>query len=133
MKPYSILNAMAPTEFLKPETFRTGSDREAYGHEQHAKGVLISLQAESVSISCSGTWGAHEGNGVTTSCEGIGYHANTADLLRGFLDGPAPVRVYRWDGPAEGTEIKPRTCPRCGKTVAAWIDGGDCPKRTARV
>jgi len=30
-----------------------------------------------------------------TSYEKIGYHANTADLLRGFIDSAVPIKVYR--------------------------------------
>jgi len=129
---YRELNVLPPAAFLEPADFATSYDHQPdYAARQHALGVLTSLQAVSVSISCSGTWGATLSNGVVTSSEGIGYHAHTADLLRGFLDGPAPVIVHRWDGPAGGTVIKPRTCPKCGKAVAPGIqvfNGEDCPQ-----
>jgi hypothetical protein len=49
----------------------------------------------------------HDTKGVTSSNEGIGYRSNTADLLRGFLDGPVPMIVHRLDD--IDTDIKPRS------------------------
>jgi hypothetical protein len=50
----------------------------------------------SVSISVTGTWGATGKDGsTTTSYERIGYHSCTAPLMRGFLDGPAEIVVFR--------------------------------------
>ena len=112
MTDYKILIALPPEAYVKPDDFVTEYDHDGVlsGHaaEQYAKGLKVSQHAVTVDISVGGTWGAKLDRGVTTSCEGIGYHANTADLLRGFLDGPAPVVVWRLDvdGP---TEIKPRT------------------------
>lgn len=115
---YATLNAMPAEAFLKPENFVTPYDaanqaREGYGDKQYAEGLRVSREAVCVFINASGTWGATTkarpgcGQGSLQAYEGIGYHANTADLLRGFLAGPAPVIVYRKDGTRK--EIKPRT------------------------
>lgn len=108
---YAELNALPPEAFLDPSRFVTSYDTAGHGAEQYAKGLKISRESESVNISASGTWGNRPlgGGGVGCSCEGIGYHANTADLLRGFLAGPAPVIVHRWGGPDGGTVIKERS------------------------
>lgn len=106
---YDELNALPPEAFLDPDRFATGYDDPAYGKQQYAAGLKISQESESVHITAYGTWGAKDldGNGSAISCEGIGYHKNTADLLRGFLDGPAPLIVHRLGGVSK--EIKPRT------------------------
>lgn len=105
---YDTLNAMAPETFLKPENFVTTWDRADYGNEQFASGLKTSREAKTIYINASGTWGADMLSGAALSAyEGIGYHANTADLLRGFLAGPAPIVVYRRS--RSRTEIKGRT------------------------
>jgi hypothetical protein len=123
-KPYSILTKLRPEAYLNPDNFVTTYDTINPGQaaEQYAKGLEISRSAVSVGIACTGTWTARMPSGVTTSSEGIGYHAHTASLLRGFLDGPAPLVVYRWDGHPGGTEIKP-AAP--GHEHTSWhADGG---------
>lgn len=100
---YRVLNALPAEAFLRPEDFVTGYDvhlrREGYDRKQYEKGLNYSRQAASVIISINCTWAANLRDGSSVaSYEGIGYHACTADLLRGFLDGPARVVVYRWTG-----------------------------------
>lgn len=102
MASYKVLNAMSAESFLNPELFVTEYDNLSSHIEQGTKekqyrtGLKVSREAKCVFISAYGTWGADLGNGTSLSApEGIGYHACTADLLKGFLDGPAPVKVYR--------------------------------------
>jgi len=97
------------------EDFATGYDgiRPEYAAEQYAKGLSLSREKGRIIITRWGTWSA-DGPGFcyTTSYEGIGYHAHTASLLRGFLDGPAPIDVERNDENGEWlpiTRIKERT------------------------
>ncbi|MEU1880331.1 hypothetical protein ABZ470_23745 [Streptosporangium sp. NPDC020072] len=107
---YETLNAMAPEEFLFPERFATRYDQEDdYAQQQYERGVRLSGEWDEIYIRHTGTWGARRGKQVSeafpdrephwssecTSYEGIGYHRSTADLLRGFLAGPAPVYVER--------------------------------------
>ena len=52
-----------------------------------------------MSISENGVWGAQLKDGShLSSYEVLGYHACTADLLRGLLDSGVPIRVYRRHG-----------------------------------
>lgn len=116
---YATLNALPAEAFLDPSRFVTDFDarnqaRDGYGDKQYAEGLKVSREAREVFISANGTWGADlkptlpgSLGASLTSYEGIGYHANTADLLRGFLAGPAPIKVYRRNG--ETKTIKPRT------------------------
>jgi len=115
---YSELEALPPEAFLDPDRFRTEHDDPDDADEQYQKGLETSRKSESVGIAEGGTWLAKTPTGgLVTTTEGIGYYPNTADLLRGFLDGPAPVIIYRRSDDGyplynEGTEIKPRTAPR---------------------
>lgn len=102
--------AMKPAiDYLGPENFRTdwdgnlGSSRR---EEKYREGLAWSAKAVRITIGINSVWGATlKDGGTLTSYEGIGYHSGTADLLRGFLDGPAEVVVYRHDG--SRTVIKP--------------------------
>ncbi|MEV0471019.1 hypothetical protein [Streptomyces prunicolor] len=106
MRPYSVLNALPAEDFLKPENFVTEFDARNpdYAEEQYRKGLELSEEYGRIVIRAGGTWAAEDGpvDPVTRartigaySYEGIGYHGNTAALLRGFLDGPAPIDVER--------------------------------------
>lgn len=106
---YTELNALAPEEFLNWEQFTTPFDNannHAYRKDQYQKGLEIGARSLYVSISCGSTWGASGKDGSSTSSYcGIGYHAGTADLLRGFLDSGVPIKVYRYDNLPEGVWI----------------------------
>lgn len=98
---YKEIERLTPEDFLRPELFVTQFDfqhKGKYDIEQYEKGKRQGEQAVVITISVSGTWGSSNKSGSSTSSyEGIGYHACTADLLRGFLESGAPIRVYRWD------------------------------------
>lgn len=111
---YAVLRALPAAAYLAWEDFGTHYDTINPGRagEQYAAGLKLSREAEEISVCCDGTWAALLLSGaVATSCEGIGYHAHTDSLLRGFLDGPAPVVVYRFESSdlPFRTEIKART------------------------
>ncbi|WP_328377067.1 hypothetical protein OHB13_11995 [Streptomyces sp. NBC_00440] len=108
-RPYIVLNSLPPEEFLKPENFATEFDaRNADAAErQYRYGLKLSTDYGRIIIRANSTWAAEDGpvDPITRartlgsySYEGIGYHAHTAALLRGFLDGPAPVDVERRQG-----------------------------------
>ena len=139
-RPYSVLNALDATAFLRPEDFRTEYDarQPEYAREQYGKGYKLASWAHCIYITCGSTWAASYVQGVVTSYEGIGYHACTADLLRGFLDGDAPIRVHRYGSDSKhGILIKPRAwsraCAHCGERVrwhgdefrGDWVDQRD--------
>lgn len=115
---YRTLNALPPEAFLDPSGFRTSYDDNpanvANGRAaaQYATGLQHATEYPRVGISASGTWFASDGpdGSHVTTYEGIGYHANTADLLRGLLAGTAEVVVYRHGyGVTSTTVIKART------------------------
>lgn len=115
-KGYEELNALPAEAFLHPENFDTQFD--AFGGEdgailQYETGLRYANEYEEVGISANGTWyaeqkiiGKYKG-GLMTSYEGIGYHANTAALLRGLLAGKARFVVRRYD--ADPVTIKEST------------------------
>lgn len=106
MKPYAILNRMPAEAFLNPDNFITGFDtkpisgstatRKIYAENQYQKGRDIGKSAIEAGVSASGTWWAKTKEGAfISSHEGIGYHANTADLWRGFLDSECRIVIHR--------------------------------------
>ena len=115
---YKTLNLLPAETFLDPSKFVTDFDsrpidgsiekRQANAKAQYAKGIETGKAAKTIFIGADGTWGATMKDGSSlTSYEGIGYHANTADLLKGFLDSGAEVVVYRYPERTR-TVIKPR-------------------------
>lgn len=93
------------TAFLNPELFVTPQDTPNRKEWQYAKGLETGKKASHISISYTGVWGALlKDGGDLSGYEKIGYHANTADLLRGFIDSGCEIHVYRFDRPA--TRIK---------------------------
>ena len=118
MKSYTELNAMPAEAFRNPQLFITEADKfpaniaRGYAKAQYRKGVETGTEWDTIIISAHTVWGAemNEGMKSLSSYEGIGYHACTADLLRGFLDSPARIVIYRYteNGISE-TEIKPCT------------------------
>lgn len=118
-RPYIILNGLPPEAFLKPEDFVTEYDDRApeRAEEQYREGLKLSAEYGRIIIRANSTWAAEDGplDPVTRthtlgaySYEGIGYHGHTASLLRGFLDGPAPIDVERREagGNVATTRIK---------------------------
>jgi hypothetical protein len=109
MKPYSVLNALPAESFRNPAQFVTDWDviNPDQAATQYAEGLETGRNAERICIGVNSVWSALLKSGASVhSHEGIGYHAHTASLLRGFLDSGAPVIVYRWtDGGITETRI----------------------------
>lgn len=81
-------------DFLMPMNFITGFDKP--GNKQYETGKKIADEATTIFISETGSWSAKMPDGSSVqSYERIGYHKDTADLLRGFLAGTAAVIVAR--------------------------------------
>lgn len=94
----SQLSAMPATAFLNPKNFKTLFDREGskYGQEQYAKGLAIGNDAKEVHISIRNVWSATtKTGGSIQSYETLGYHSETAELLRGFIDSGVTIVVWR--------------------------------------
>jgi len=82
------------------ETYRTPYDTQhektGYKTKQYQKGLEMARDCYVVYIARNGVWSSDNRDGSTTfSYEGIGYHACTADLLQGWLDGGVTIVDYR--------------------------------------
>lgn len=108
---YKTLNALPPETFLDPMKFATDYDTAEGSAANYAKGVDLGQKATTIHIESTGVWSASMmDRSSIQSYEGIGYHANTAALLKGFLDSGAKIVVSRWDGSGKVIkEGKPQT------------------------
>lgn len=113
-RPIYTPHPIEPSAYLVPERFRTHYDSEpsnaTFGAEMRARGLRISGDANQIIIAPDGKWSAKLRDGAyLVGLERIGEHACTADLLAGFLAGPAEIVVPRWsdDGHIVETVIKP--------------------------
>jgi hypothetical protein len=76
---------------------RTPFDTVHGADTQYAKGLEYAAKYPNVSIANNGVWSAQDDSGMNAifSYETIGLHANTRELVRGFLDGGATITDYR--------------------------------------
>ena len=93
------LEKLPPEAFLDPENFKTPLDTNQYGSEQCDKGLLIGSKSKAIHIGINNVWSAEYKNSYFQSYEKIGFHSNTSDLLRGFLESNTKIIVHR-----DGTE-----------------------------
>lgn len=99
--------AVDVTATIKPYNYITGADtwqenvRRDYCGQQYRKGLKMAQDGAAFFISMTGSWSAvvpstiGDGIGHVTAYERLGYHAGTADLIRGWLDGGAIIVDYR--------------------------------------
>ena len=107
-QPYNILNKLPAETFLDPTKFTTSYDTAEGGERAYNDAMAVGQRATTIHIESTGVWSASMKDGSSLqSYQGIGYHANTAALLKGFLDSGARIVVSRWDG--SGKEIKPES------------------------
>lgn len=102
-------------DFYYPERFATGFDTWK-GHDKFNDGIKIGKESYEIHIAINDVWSAvtkpkapfsHDTPGHMQSYEKLGYHANTADLLRGFIASGCKLVVHRWtEGKLVDTEIK---------------------------
>ncbi len=93
------LMTLQPQDFLNIENLRSAMDDlagTAYGQAQYMKGVAIGNAAKVVHISITNVWSVeyHNGNRMQAN-ETIGYHAHSAELMRGFIDSGVTIVVWR--------------------------------------
>ncbi len=95
------IQALSPDSFLNPQQFITEHDAkvESYGIQQERYGMTTGQASHTILIDRHGTWFAYKLNGgmITSGDERIGIHANTSDLLKGFLASPASIVVQRYE------------------------------------
>jgi hypothetical protein len=87
----------APENYLNPNLFSTVFDRPDRAKDQYAKGLELGKEWPRISIGVNGTWSGCRFGAAVDSYEKIGYHANTRELLQGFLDSGTQIFVYRWE------------------------------------
>ena len=96
---YYELEQLPAEAYLEWKNFKTSVDNLPCNikkaKEQYTKGLKIGREYDEITLSVRGIWGAHKENSSCQSYEGIGYHANTQWLLKGFLDSGCPIAVYR--------------------------------------
>jgi hypothetical protein len=108
------LLSLSPESYLNPSLFATDYDtmeymdrksndmtRAQYGKFQYEQGLKIGREALRFIVAANGTYSydMEKGGNMTHSfsTEVIGYHANTADFLRGVIDGgKCEIRVHRY-------------------------------------
>ena len=95
------LQALLPASFLNPQQFTTEHDTkvDGYAMQQECYGMTIGQASHTILINRYGTWFAYklDGGMIASGDERIGIHANTADLLKGFLASPASIVVQRYE------------------------------------
>ncbi len=106
MKQYSELEKLSVSDYLNPQNFVTDWD-SMHGAEKraakYAEGLRIGTESREIFINYKSVWGAKGLNGShTSSYEGIGYHAITSELLRGFLDSGKPIVIVRSAASSDG-------------------------------
>ena len=90
---------MHPIQYLIPDYFTTPFDslhvNNGYADKQYQKGLDLGHNARYITIVLNGAWSSMMLDAsLHTSCETIGLHACTADLLRGFIDSKATIMIY---------------------------------------
>jgi hypothetical protein len=96
---YTEIENLAAEAFLNPDNFVTAYDKMHDAEKRQAKynkGLEYSNTHARITINYKGVWSASNPGSLTSSCEGIGYHAITCELLLGFLDGTAQIIIMRW-------------------------------------
>lgn len=91
------LNDLPAEAFCEPDQFRTAFDTPGRSDERYQYGMKLGReQAREITIAINGAWGATmKTGGSLSAAERIGLHADTAALLRGFLDSGCALTVYR--------------------------------------
>lgn len=117
------LAALPADAYLNPATFRTARDTQAIAEEKYAEGLRRATEFHEVDISVDSVWSAcSRTDNIRASCqsyETIGYHAGTADLLRGFLAGTARIVVHRYQGDKLTRTVIKEASPRAIVLVKA--------------
>lgn len=106
MKQYSELEKLSVSDYLNPQNFVTDWDSMHDAEKRAAKyqeSLRIGQESRQLFINYNSVWHADGLNGShTSSYEGIGYHAVTSELLRGFLDSGKPIVIVRSVASSDG-------------------------------
>ena len=104
------INNLAPGDYLTPDLFKTEHDQkvDGFAKDQQLTGMEIGQNSHTILVTRDGDWHAFKHNGGMVSAnEIIGVHANTSDLLRGFLASSVSIVIQKMgDGKITYTCIK---------------------------
>jgi hypothetical protein len=114
--------------FIDPTNFTTSYDliKPKRNKEQYEAGLAIGRASHTIYINRHSSWASFALRNAshqlaTFSHERIGTHANTSELLRGFLDSPAAILVRReTEGLHRYTLIKQSAHPEALECVG-WL------------
>jgi hypothetical protein len=128
---YEELENLPPEAYLDPKNFVSDYDHievkskkhpnMTFAQEQYLKGLEYGKDFKIIHINPRSVWNAGAFNSedkipdhieynksVLCSSEGIGYHRDTSEVLRGFLDSGAKIVVHRYtEQGIKATVIKP--------------------------
>lgn len=105
-----MISKFLSDDFYRPDRFVTGFDTLERGAKQFNKGMEIGKQAYEINIAINDTWSARikrvkrlspsndeveYEESTLSSYEKLGYHANTCDLLKGFISSGCKLIVHR--------------------------------------
>lgn len=113
MPTYKELAALSAFAYLSTDNFRTMFDAQhvasgefGYAARQYKSGLEVGQKSTEIHIAVNSVWSARgKDGGHTSSYEGIGYHACTADLLRGFIDSGCKIIVHRDNDDGHGQTV----------------------------
>lgn len=89
---------MAPNDYLTPANFVTRYDNASCAKKQEQYAADLGARSHTILIDSEGAWFAYLLNGgMVAGAEIIGRHANTADLLKGFLSSGASLVVKTFE------------------------------------
>jgi len=101
----STIQPQDVTATIKADDYVTAFDgpaNEAYRAKRHAEGLELARKGAIIYISATGSWSARipslfgmGGYAHLQAYERLGYHAGTAALIQGWLDGGATIMDYR--------------------------------------
>ena len=108
MASYTELNNRPASAFLDASAFRTGWDTDAErAKEAYRKASEEMKGYKAFHVGAGGVWCADCKDGsFLSSCEGIGYHAYTAELLQAALDADCEFYVYRYAATGSCATVK---------------------------
>lgn len=100
MPSYTELNALPAEAYLDANNFWSDFEGRAGridpDSRDYQRGLAQGRKSTEVGICANGTWYARgKDSSSTTSYEGIGYHAGTANFWAGVLDSGCAVYVHR--------------------------------------
>jgi hypothetical protein len=90
LKPFAFKNS-SPFKTIFDQTDLQDMTKEDYAEQQYEKGLALGSESGLVTIHENSTYTTEKG----TSSEILGHARNTSELLQGFIDSKAGIKVFR--------------------------------------